>query len=111
MAQGWDEQRFIRFSVLLNMIEARIFDIANALDPRCPYATDFETLIERAMLAPVAGGPTSAPPGYEQPLTPEQADALRQALGALKLFAASRKGRRTGFKPVPKPELRVRPPL
>lgn len=111
VAQGWDEQRFIRFSVLLNMIEARIFDIANALDPRCPYATDFETLIERAMRAPSAGGPSSAPPGYEQPLTPEQADALRQALGALKLFAASRKGRRTGFKPVPKPELRVRPPL
>ena len=111
VAQGWDEQRFIRFNVLLNMIEARIFDIANALDPRCPYATDFETLIERATLMPGAGGPSPAPPGYEQPLTPEQANALRQALAALQLFAASRKGRRTGFKPVPKPELRVRPPL
>ena len=110
-AEGWDEQRFVRFSVLLNMIEARIFDVANALDPRCPYATDFDTLIKRAMLEPDAGGPTPAPPGYERPLTPEQADALRQALAALTLFAASRKGMRTGFKPVPKPELRVRPPL
>lgn len=110
-AAGWDEQRFVRFSVLLNMIEARIFDIANALDPSCPYATDFHTLIERALLEPDVGGPSPAPPGYERPLTPEQADALRQALAALTQFAASRKGMRTGFKPVPKPELRVRPPL
>jgi len=110
-AAGWDEQRFVRFSVLLNMIEARIFDIANALDPDCPYATDFETLIARATLEPTACGPAPPAPGYEYPLTPEPADALCRALAALRVFAASRQGIRSGFKPIPKPELRVRPPL
>jgi predicted acylesterase/phospholipase RssA len=109
--EGWDEQRFVRLSVLLKMIEARIPSVAQAIDPRCPYATDFNTLIDRAMLAPGAGGPDPAPPGYETPLTPEQADALRLALAALALFANGGKGMKTEFKAMPSPELRVRPPL
>lgn len=110
-AAGWDEQRFVRFNVLLNMIEARIPGIARAIDPRCPYVTDLNAVIDRAMRAPDAGGPDPAPPGFETALTPQQADALRRALAALSRFAAGDNIMNTGFKAVPKPELRVRPPL
>ena len=110
-ATGWDEQRFVRLSVLLKMIEARIPDIANALDPDCPYATPFSTLIERAMRQAGADGVDSAPPGYERSLTPQQAAALRQAVAVLEKLATYGEGMKTGFKPVPAPELRVRPPL
>jgi predicted acylesterase/phospholipase RssA len=108
---GWDEQRFVRLSVLLKMIEARIPGVTQAIDPRSSWVTDFDTLIDRAMLAPEQGGPSPAPPGYEGPLTQQQADELRRALAALALFASDSKGAHTGFKPVPNPELRVRPPL
>ena len=108
---GWDEQRFVRLSVLLKMIEARIPGVTQAIGPGRPYVTDFDTLIDRAMLPPEKGGPSPAPPGYEGPLTAQQADELRRALAALALLAGSGKGVKTGFKAVPSPELRVRPPL
>jgi hypothetical protein len=47
-AAGWDEQRFVRLNVLLKMIEARAPGVASALDPACPYVTNFDTLIARA---------------------------------------------------------------
>ncbi len=110
-AAGWDEQRFVRLCVLFKMIEARVPGVAHAIDPKCPYATDFDTLIDRATLKPGAGGPHPAPPGYEESLTPQQADALRHALARLRAHVTDRTGNPIDFKPVPTPELRVRPPL
>ena len=110
-SDGWDEQRFVRLGILLKMIEARIVGIAHALDPNCPYVTEFHTLIDRATREPGAGGPHPAPPGYETALTPQQAEELRQSLRKLMLFAAAGSRFKTDFKPMPKPELRIRPPL
>jgi hypothetical protein len=105
-AEGWDEQRFVRLNVLLKMMEARRPGLATALDPACAHATDFDTLIANASRC-------DAPAGYEAPLTPEQAQALRGALTSLEQLLARPDGSivNIGFKPVPKPELRVRPPL
>lgn len=110
-AVGWDEQRFVRLCVLLKMIEARGPGVANAIDPACPYATDLYELIDRATREPDKGGRHTAPPGYEKSLTPQQADALRQALEKLKANVTNPSGTCIDFKPVPVPELRVRPPL
>jgi len=107
-APGWDEQRWVRLGVLLKMIQERAPGVLTALDPALPHATPLHALIERA-------GDASAPPpaGYEAPLTAEQQQALHavvQALGML-VGTLAQPACRTDFKPVPKPELRVRPPL
>jgi predicted acylesterase/phospholipase RssA len=107
-ATGWDEQRWVRLGVLLKMIEERASGVRTALDPSCPHATDFDTLIGNA------GDPNRPPPaGYETPLTRVQQDALRAVVTALGVLVGTlaQPGCQTEFKPIPKPELRVRPPL
>jgi predicted acylesterase/phospholipase RssA len=107
-APGWDEQRWVRLGVLLKMIQERAPGVLSALDPACPHATPLRTLIERA------GQPGDAPPaGYEAPLTPAQQAALQAVVDALGTLVGSLAEPRcaTDFKPIPKPELRVRPPL
>lgn len=102
---GWDEQRWIRLGVLLKLIERQAPGVQAALDRHCPHATNFHTLID------LAG--TDTPPGYERPLTNVQQAALRNlivALGDLAL-AVSNPVSQTNFIPIPKPDLRVRPPL
>ncbi|HLF96336.1 MAG TPA: hypothetical protein VI457_04255 [Methylococcaceae bacterium] len=112
-AEGWDEQRFVRLGVLLKMIEARAPGILSALDPGCAHATDYRTLIDRFTRGDDGEGAQTPPPGYEKPLTPEQRDALRDVLAALGQLAETLLDppRKSAFKPIPKPELRVRPPL
>jgi predicted acylesterase/phospholipase RssA len=107
-APGWDEQRWVRLGVLLKMIQERAPGVLTALDPALPHATPLQVLIARA-------GDASAPPpaGYEAALTADQQAALRavvSALGAL-VGTLAQPACRTDFKPVPRPELRVRPPL
>jgi hypothetical protein len=105
---GWDEQRWVRLGVLLKLVEERAPGVLTALDPALPHATDYATLITRAA-DPQAGPPA----GYEAPLSPEQQAALRAvlvALGAL-VGTMTEPGCITDFKPIPKPELRLRPPL
>jgi len=111
-ARGWDEQRFVRLNLLLKLIEARVAGIATAMDPACPHSTDFDTLIKRATKS---GAPPNSPPppGYETLLTQAQEKTLRDALEKLAHLAAGTDAEtlEIGFKPIPKPELRVRPPL
>ena len=107
-AAGWDEQRWVRLGVLLKMVQERAPGVLTALDPGLAHATPIDTLIARA------GDPNGPPPaGFEAPLTAAQQEALRAvvaALGALVGTVADPRVR-TDFQPVPKPELRVRPPL
>lgn len=110
-AEGWDEQRFVRLGVLLNMLETRKLDIAQALDPAARYATDFDTLIERAIRQADPAESPEIPPGYEAPLTPEQARSLQEAYARLKQFAGNGSAAISDFNAIPTPELRVRPPL
>ena len=110
--QGWDEQRFVRLAVLLKMIEARGAGVLGALSPNCGHVTDFKTLIERATRQP-GQADVPLPPGCEEPLTPGQQAALYAMLDALGQLVALPLDSldRFSFKPIPHPELRVRPAL
>jgi len=107
-APGWDEQRWVRLGVLLKMVQERAPGVLTALDPALPHATPLQALIDRA-------GDASAPPpaGYEAPLTAAQQAALRAVVDALGVLVGTlaQPACHTDFQPVPRPELRVRPPL
>jgi len=107
-APGWDEQRFVRLSVLLKMLSARAPSVAIALDAGCPHATSYTNLIAQWTAPRV-----DAPPGYEQPLDPKDAIALNllvTTLAQLSLAMDAPAGQ-TAFHAIPAAELRVRPPL
>src|SRR5450631_181313 len=111
-AAGWDEQRFIRLCVLLKMLEFRARGLADALEADCEYVTDYDALIAR--WTQNAENPNAvAPPGFDAPFTAAQADVLRGVIRELKRLSTTmtEPSNVTRFKPVPKPELRVRPPL
>ena len=107
-AQGWDEQRWVRLGVLLKMIQERAPGVLTALDPGLPHATPLQALIARA-----GDSAAPSPAGYEAPLTSEQQQALLAVVEALHTLVGTlaQPGCRTDFQPVPRPELRVRPPL
>lgn len=104
---GWEEHRFVRLNTLLCMMQELAPSMAHALDPQCAHVTDFPTLF-----ASLRDAPTSAP-GYEQPLSQAQLDALLRLIGALADFshALQDPSNEVEFKPIPGPKLRVRPPL
>ena len=102
---GWDEHRLVRLNALLKMIEARAPGVVTGLGADCAHATDFETLVDRAAAAQAAG--------YDGPLTAEQAETLQTVIVALRRYMDEVAPRIASnpFIAVPKPELRVRPPL
>lgn len=112
-AKGWDEHRFVRLHVLLKMITARSPGLVSALDSTCRHATDFSTLLDNAMNATDEDGKLKLPPGYETPMTKEQREELGNFVKELKTLAAfmASQPQPIQFKPIPNPELRVRPPL
>ncbi|ULA60513.1 MAG: PNPLA domain-containing protein [Nitrospira sp.] len=105
-AEGWDEHRFVRLHVLLAMLEARSPGLVSALSSTCGHATDFSTLLNSMMNG-------KRPPGYEEPMTKEQCQELQNFVKALRDLAVylATPAQTIPFKPIPKPELRVRPPL
>lgn len=113
-AKGWDDQRFIRLCTLLKMLEARSPGILRAMSPGWPYATDFDRLIANAVRPDGNDNSDQAlPPGFGEPLTEKQAEALRKAMDALKqlMETLGTSEAQSAFKAIPEPELRVRPPL
>lgn len=107
-AAGWDEHRLVRLNVLLKMIEARAAGVVRALSAQCPHATSIDTLIDAARNQAVAG--------YTDPLTAAQAQTLHELVEALRtqmqaLGVTANNPQANPFVPLPKPELRVRPPL
>ncbi len=101
-AQGWDDHRVVRLSVLLKSMVARMSGVANAVAPGRPHATDFNVLFNT--MTSLTG------PGYEQPLSPAEENVLRDDITALTNLSA-RLSAAFSFKAFPSPELRVRPPL
>jgi predicted acylesterase/phospholipase RssA len=102
---GWDEHRLVRLNALLKMIEARAAGVVIGLGKECAHATDYETLVQHAA--------AQAADGYEQPLSAAQAESLQEVIAALRRYMAEVAPRIAvnPFIAVPKPELRVRPPL
>ncbi len=109
---GWDEHRFIRLSVLLRMLEARAPGLIEGLALDLPHATKLNDLIMRYE-SDGRSDPVQGPPGYVAAMSTAQRDALLQAIAALDALASSleQPGTPSGFRPVPEPVLRVRPPL
>ena len=101
-ARGWDDQRWIRLSVLLKAVQEKSIGVAFALSHDLPHATHYDELIERAG--------REVMPGHDHVLTPAEQQALRDMLAALGALATARDKPLT-FRPVPKPDLRVRPPM
>jgi hypothetical protein len=111
-AKGWDEHRFVRLHVLMKMLAARSPGVVGALTS-CGHATDFSTLLENMMNAKDERGNPLPPPGYEEPMTKEQCQELKAFVTELRGLATvmTTPTRPIPFKPIPNPELRVRPPL
>nr|WP_074747820.1 patatin-like phospholipase family protein [Nitrosospira multiformis] len=114
-ALGWDEHRFVRFNNLLVMMKARAPGIVDAISNNCKYATSMEDLFEKFSCATDESGKLTPPPGYEEPMTPNEKDAYKTLVAALNALAEVmlKIDNNIPFKPIPKPnpELRVRPPL
>lgn len=110
---GWDEQRFVRLCMLLKMLEARAPGILEAFNGKASHATDFVTLIDSAVQSNAGNGDQNPPAGFEAPLTPEQAKALKEAMEALEqlMVTLGNPAAQSVFRAIPEPELRVRPPL
>ena len=114
-APCWDEHRFVRFNNLLKMMKARTPGLVEALSDDCRYATKMEDLLEKLSCAADKNGNPIPPAGYEKPMTPQEKDAYKNILDALRILATKMVDQNNNipFKPIPKPEpeLRVRPPL
>src|ERR1700730_9735038 len=77
---GWDEQRWIRFDVLLRALTDRTPGVAAALQADIPHTTPYVTLAERA-----AGEP---PPCHAKPLTQVEVDAIVRVLDEIQRGSA-----------------------
>lgn len=109
---GWDEHRFVRLHVLLNMLAARSPGVISAVSLNGqgnPYATNFMTLltsIQTNMQGPY-------PPGYPHQMTKQNCIDLDNFVSELVRLAQKIQPLNTSipFTSIPIPELRVRPPL
>ncbi|MFA5923666.1 MAG: patatin-like phospholipase family protein [Methylococcaceae bacterium] len=111
--EGWDEQRLVRLCTLLKMLEVRAPGILHAFDGNTAHSTDFAALIDRAMQWHTVNGAQEPPAGFEEPLTPDQAKVLKDAVEALKqlMVTLDNPNAQSVFRAIPEPELRVRPTL
>jgi predicted acylesterase/phospholipase RssA len=103
--RGWDEQRWVRLDVLLQLLEMRLPGAAAAITQSIPHAKSYGALVTEAQ--------TTAPPGHAHPLTATQAGALQVLLDALESASTSFDRSRPAYswEPAPPADLRVRPPL
>ena len=101
-ARGWDDQRWIRLSVLLKAVQEKSIGVAFALSKKLPHATAYDDLIERAG--------HEVMPGHDRVLTAVEQQAIRDMIDALDRLAGART-QPLVFRSVPKPDLRVRPPM
>lgn len=109
-SEGWDDHRLVRLHVLLKMFEARSTGVLAALNQTSRHATNFSSLLN-SMTTATGSVVTRVPPGYENPMTQQECQALINFIIALKNLAETTQPPTVSFKAIPSPELRVRPPL
>lgn len=105
-APGWREHRWVRFNVLSACLQESLVGLSRA----ARYARHAEPLreqIRRACDEPPLAGPD------EPALQPAQAAALERTLDALQQIerALTPRPLEQPYRPVPRPELRIRPPM
>jgi hypothetical protein len=102
-ARGFDDQRWVRMDVLCRMLEKRLPGVEAALGLTA-HATPYATM--------VANATTASPFGHKTPLSAGEANELGAILAELRALAASNATHSATYsvRPVPEPELRVRPP-
>lgn len=108
-APGWREHRWVRFNVLSECLQQTLVGLSRSAQ-FARYAQPMREQIHAATLrAPLRGpaGPAT------QPLQPAQAAALERLLDALQEIerALTPRAMTQPYKPLPRPELRIRPPL
>lgn len=102
---GWSFQRWVRLDVLLSALYRKTGGVFGGLNNSVPHSKSYRELIQLAI--------GSAPPGHDEPLTPEQAVAVEALITALNGLAVAFGTSAPGYPndPLPQPDLRVRPPL
>lgn len=106
-ADGWIEHRFVRLMTLLQMVAQRVPDVKVALRPGQPSNPTLREMLDHFDKRNVA------PPGFQNTPDPAQRQALEEAVQALDTLAQVM-GQITAtndFVAIPRPELRIRPPL
>lgn len=108
---AWREHQWVRLHTLLDSLRAFLDGLGRA-SHHAAHSEALRTLIEQAMKA----DPLRRLPSQEttrQPITPEQAAALAAMLDAAERLetALHDDAVRPPYRPVPMPELRVRPPV
>jgi predicted acylesterase/phospholipase RssA len=100
---GWDEQRLIRFGVLLKLLNLKFSELKRSLKNCGPHATPYQELVNDAKCEPL--------PGSTLPLTETQIAAVEALIRDLQAFADTIDvgSLQFPFVPVPHPDLRVRP--
>jgi predicted acylesterase/phospholipase RssA len=101
---AWDEQRLVRLSVLVRVLEQKLCGLQRAWSNQ-PHATDYSVLLRNGMDA--------APPGFKKPLTQAERDAIEKIMLDLQALATALSGaeKTSTFTAVPAPSLRIRPSL
>ena len=102
---GWNQQRWVRRDVLLHALNERMPGLAQALGENIPHASSYDEL--------TASAEQEAPPRHRAALTPTEIRALDALTDALRNVAQAfaKDAQDYPNTPLPKPELRVRPPL
>lgn len=103
-AVGWDDQRWIRFGVLLDMLHKYFIGLGLTLSAENIHSTPFEELIRQGLKRQL--------PGEGNLLTPDQVTALLNVIESMKEFNTDLiLSSPYSFKSIPEPDLRVRPSL
>ena len=94
-----------RLDVLVRTLQKRMPGVELALRTHLPVTSSYDSLATRAQ--------TSEMPGHDQKLTPAEAAALNDLIKLMRDTATQilRYTKQYSPKPIPDPELRVRPPL
>lgn len=101
---GWDVQRWSRLEVLVRTLQKRMPGVGVALRPSLPFTRSYQSLVANAHQA-VPGSPNTLPADKQEALL-QLLQLIEHAARDLGPAAAT-----LNVRPIPDPELRVRPPL
>ncbi len=100
-AEGWDDQRWVRLAVAMDLLRKRFAGVETALGD-VHHATRYDELVRQ--------GRARRLPGEEAPFTEQQVQALLDLQQAMRKFhGAFASPPQNTFVPVPEPDLRIRP--